>query len=135
VVEAAVVVQLAFLRPERFHDVEPLGGGGIALVMLELPDSEHAEFGRVPAGNDVEPESAAADVVDRGAHFRGEHRMVDRHVAGGEHLNPGGHGGDRGGPTERVVLLCVRVVLSAVAPPASDRQQEVPPGTVGQLGD
>ena len=73
----------------------PLGGVLVALVVLALAQAEHRELVRIPAGDDVEPEAPARDVVGGRAHLRHEQRVHERCVHGREDLDAVGHGEQR----------------------------------------
>ena len=66
--------------PELLQHLRPLVGDLVALVVLTLGQPEHRELRRVPAGDDVQPEAAAGDMVGGRAHLRGEHRVREGNV-------------------------------------------------------
>ena len=70
----------------------------IAGVVLHLRLAEHLDLRLVPAGDDVEAEAAAGDVVDGGGLLGGHDRMDGRHVRGGEDAGILGRGADRRPP-------------------------------------
>ena len=83
--------------PAAGEDVEPLGGAGVAVVVLVEGDAVLGGFVAPPGADDVERQAAAADAVDVGG-LLGEQRGVVEGGADRDHeLELAGDGGERGG--------------------------------------
>ena len=65
-----VEVEFILFRPGALDHVDPFLGKFVAIVMVALRHAEHLELALVPAGDDVQPEAALADMIG-GDHFFG----------------------------------------------------------------
>ena len=127
------MVVAARLRPEPLDDLPPLLRVGVTVVVvLRQVDAHRVVLRLVPAGDDVEPGAAAADLVDGGHLLRGDERVVERGVDRGEDEDALRLGEQPGGERDRVEHALVEVRLAAVPDPARDRQHEVEPDLVGE---
>ena len=81
------MIELVVLGPQPFDDGEPFLGHVVALVVRQHLDAEHIDLRLVPAGDDVEDHAAVGNMVDDGALLRGDDRMVDRAMRGGDHAD------------------------------------------------
>ena len=79
-VVVTIEVERLIFGPDAFNDGQPLLAVVIASVMLAQRDSHHTEFDRIPAGDDVEPESPVADVIRRDHLLGGKNRIDERDV-------------------------------------------------------
>src|SRR5277367_2526579 len=52
------------LGPQALEQGREFVGIGVALIVLALRHSEHADLGLVPSGDDVQREASARDVID-----------------------------------------------------------------------
>ena len=79
-VVVTIEVERLVFGPDAFDDGQPLLAVVIASVMVAQRDAHHAEFDRIPAGDDVEPESPVADVIRRDHLLGGKNRIDERDV-------------------------------------------------------
>jgi hypothetical protein len=121
--------------PELLEHLRPLVGDLVALVVLALGEAEHRELGRVPAGDDVEAEASARDVVGCAHHLGGQHRVGERDVEGREDLDALRRGEQAARPRERLEGAVAEVGAAAVAAPARDRDDRVQADAVGVAGE
>ena len=127
------MVVAARLRPEALDDLPPLLGVGVAVVVvLRQLDAHRVVLRLVPAGDDVEPCPAAADLIDGGHLLRGDERVVERGVDRGEDEDALGLRQEPGRKRDGVEHAFVEVRLAAVSDPAGDRKHEVEPHLVGE---
>ena len=112
--------------------MQPFGGAIIAVVVLHQRRAEHFDLRPVPAGDDIEREAAAGDVIDRGRLLRRHHRMDGRHVRGGEDAGIMRRGADRRGPGKALEARAVEIGDPAESVPAADRHQRL---ELHRLGD
>lgn len=76
--EASLDVIPPRLGPEPSYDVPPLLGERVAIVViLRQVDAHRVVLGLVPAGDDVQPRSSLAHLVDGGHRLRGHDRMIE----------------------------------------------------------
>src|SRR6478609_11405179 len=108
------------------HELEPLGGVFVTIIVRTHLRAEHVEFVLEPSANHVHGEPAVSDVIDRGRHLGHHQWMYQRHMHGGEYGAIVRHRADRGGPGEAFECAIVEVRWAAVAFPAPHRQQGLP---------
>ena len=131
---AALEVVAPGLRPERPHDVPPLLRHRVAVVVvLRQVDAHRVVLRLVPAGDDVEPRAATADLVDGRHRLRRHDGVVERGVDRRERDHALGVREDAGRERDGVEDALVEVRLAAVADPAGDREHEVDARGVAQL--
>ena len=99
--EATMEVEDRLGGPEALEQFDPLRRVLVALVVRAQPQAEHAQLVCAPAGDDVDREAAAGDVIDRRGHPRDDDRVEERHVDGREDADPAGQRGQRRGPREQ----------------------------------
>ena len=133
--EAALEIERAGLGPGAPHRAEPLLGIVVARLVIALLDAEHLEFALVPSGDDVQRETALADVVGGDELLRGNDRMEQRRVDGAEHGDALGRLQQAAGPGHRLQRRAVEIGVAAVAFPAADRQHEIDAGFVGHRAE
>jgi hypothetical protein len=131
----AVEIEFLVARPEQLHDLDPLRRVVVAGVVLHDVAAKHFELGREPAADDVERETAVADVIDGRRLLRRHDRMDGRHVRGGQDAGALGRLGDAGRPGISVEIGAVEIGLAAKAFPASDRHQRLVAEAVGGCAD
>jgi len=82
----SVKIEFILFQPGAPDHVDPFLGKFVTIVMLPLRHAEHLELALVPAGDNVQPEAALADMIG-GDHFFGRdqgmeegrvHRAEDR---------------------------------------------------------
>ncbi len=73
--EAAVEVEWLVDGPDLLDDCEPFFGIEISIVVFEQVDTEHREFGRIAAGNDIQSEAPMTDRLDCHGLLGREHRI------------------------------------------------------------
>lgn len=112
-VEVAAEVDVV-LGPDLAQDLEELRTPAVALVVLEPRFAEVGELVLEPAGDDVDGEAAAREVVRGGAEL-GEHRRLPQPgMHGGDDLEP--LGGQQQGQAEAGrLMLVLRAVAGLVA--------------------
>jgi len=131
----ALEIELFVLRPCPPHELEPLGGVFVTIIVRTHLRAEHVEFVLEPSANHVHGEPAVSDVIDRGRHLGHHQWMYQRHMHGGEYGAIVRHRADRGGPGEAFECAIVEVRWAAVAFPAPHRQQGLHSRTVDRLRD
>ena len=133
--ELAVPVEGFGAGPECLDDVEPFLRVAVAcLVIVGERQSERFILRLVPAGDDVEADAAAADLV-HGCQLLGDNDwMVGGGVDGGEDIDVARLGQERGRPGDRFQHVAMEIGFPAVANPAGDRQHEVDAGVVEHPG-
>jgi len=122
-VETAFEIERLVARPQLLQDVQPLGGAIVAVIVLHQRRAEHLDLRPVPAGDDVEREAAAGDMVD-GRRLLGRHHRVDgRYMRGGEDAGIMGRGAHRRSPGKALEARAIEVGDAAETVPAADRHQ------------
>ena len=101
-------------------------------MILRKVDAHRVVLGLVPAGDDVQPCTAAADLVDGRHLLRSDEWVVERRVDRGEDEDALRLGEQAGGERNRIEHALVEVRLAAVPDPTCDRQHEVEPHLVGE---
>src|SRR5258706_16142177 len=101
--ELSFEIEWGFFGPEALHDVEPLCRTVIASVMLQQWCSEHLNLRSVPAGDDVQTEPSASNVVDRRTLLGSHHRMNGWHMRRREYGGVFSRGATDPSPPECVV--------------------------------
>jgi hypothetical protein len=72
--------------PQRFDDIEPfLRVSVTGLVVVRQRKTECFVFRFIPAGDDVEADPAAADLIDRGELLCDDDRMIGGGMDGGKY--------------------------------------------------
>ena len=107
------------------EDVQPFCGAFVAIVVLHHRRAEHLDLGLVPAGDDVEREAAAGDVIYGGRLLRRHDRMNGRHMRGGEDAGIARRGADGRRPGETLEARTVKVGGTAESLPASNWHQRL----------
>ena len=76
----AVEIELFVLRPCPLHELEPLGGVFVTIVVRTHLRAEHVEFVLEPSAHHIDGETAVGDVIDRGRHLGHHQWMHQRHM-------------------------------------------------------
>ncbi len=93
--------------------------------MVALLHAEHGEFAFVPAGHEIEPETARADMIGGDKLLGGNQRMKQWGVHGPEDRDAPCCCEQAARPGDGLKRRAVKVARAAIALPASDRQQEI----------
>ena len=120
-IEAAGEIERFWIGPQPRRDLHPFLGHIVAAVVIKERDAEHVHLRHEPAGDEIEREAAAADVIDGRGLLGGEQGMHGRNVRSGEHARIGGRLGEAGGPGEHLKAFAVEIGLAAKTFPAPDR--------------
>src|SRR2546421_2894167 len=121
----AVEIELLLFAPRPAHEIEPLGGIFIAVIVWTHVGAEHVELVLEPAAYHVHGEAPAGDVIDGARHLRCHQRMHQRHVYRGEYRAIARHRPDRGSPGEAFKGAVVEVRGPAITLPSAHRQQRL----------
>ena len=97
----------------------------VAEMLVARPQPHLAVFGPLPAGDQVEPEAAVADRIDRVAHPRAEGGRDDQGRAGRVDLDLLGDRGEPGHQGEALQIIFPELGLAAEAPQLDHREQEI----------
>ena len=90
-IEVAAEVHVV-LGPDLAEHLQELGAATVALIVLEPRTTEMGEFVLEPAGDDVDREAAAGQVVGGGAELGQDGGLPQSGVHRGDHLQPLGGG-------------------------------------------
>ena len=127
----AVEIEFILFRPGALDHVDPFLGKFVTIVMVPLRHAEHLEFALVPAGDDVQPEAALADMIGGDHFFGGDQGMEQRRVHGAEDRDPLRRRQETAGPGDGLERRAVKVARAAIAFPAADRQKKIDSRLVG----
>ncbi len=131
----AVEIEILVRAPAALHRIDPFLRVIVTRLVLALRHAEHLEFAVVPAGDDVEAETAFADVIGGDHLLCHDDRVEQRRVNGAEHGDALGRSEKARRPGDGLQRLAMHVGLAAVTLPAADRQDEVDAARVGHLGE
>ena len=113
--------------------MNPFLGIAIPVVVILEFDAEHAEFRRVPAGDDIQAKPPATNMVGRD-HLLGRENGIDEgDVDRAEGSYALGRGQQAAGPGQGLEGRALRVGLAPVAMPATDRQEKFETRLVGHF--
>ena len=129
------IVEFTFTGPEFVAEVDPVVGNVVAHIVLFLRDTEHADLTFVPPGNDVEPESAVRDMIDRRDFLGGANRVNRRDVKRCKYTDTFGDRGESRCPGEGLEIAVVEVDLPSHTLPACDRNNRLDAERIGFLRD
>src|ERR1700730_13538925 len=104
-----VEIEFILLRPGALDHVDPFLGKFVTIMMVALRDAEHLEFALVPAGDNVQPEAALADMIGGDYFFGGDRGMEQRRVYGAEDRDPLRRGKQTAGPGDGLECRAVEV--------------------------
>ncbi len=125
--EKAPVKIHARLGPQSLDHRGPFLGQHISVVVVQrlVPGAHLSKFIAVGAGHDVEPGSAARDVIQGGDHLGDHSRIMQQGVRGRPDLDAAGRLGDAGHHGDGFHRGGPMVGRSAEPAPLSHRQDEV----------
>ena len=134
----ALESQLFVLTPEPLHDGGEFLGHGVALIVRDRRQAEHAEFALLVTGDNVQAPAAAAHVIDDGTIFGEVQRMpaIEDVYRGDQQHIPGdrrqpGRGDER---VDGVLAEFDFAAVTALAHPLRQGEDEIEAKFVGLDG-